>query len=69
MTKSKIEVIKSLFPLELDTNECAFIFLGYSGILLRSKNSVIAIDPGRSLSQTEITAIEHFDLLFFTHNH
>ena len=69
MTKSKIEVIESLYLLELDRNEFAFIFLGYSGILLRSKSIVIAIDPGRSLGQAEVHAIRQLDLLFFTHNH
>ncbi|MFX0212271.1 MAG: MBL fold metallo-hydrolase [Candidatus Hodarchaeota archaeon] len=70
MVQNKIETVKSLYSLELADNEIAFIFLGYSGILLRSKNLAIAIDPGRrSLDQSEISAIKHLDLLFFTHNH
>ncbi|MFX0211903.1 MAG: MBL fold metallo-hydrolase [Candidatus Hodarchaeota archaeon] len=69
MVHSKVEAIKALFSLELDVNEFAFIFLGYSGILLRSNNYAIAIDPSRSLGQPEVSVLEHLDLLFFTHNH
>lgn len=69
VAQRKVEAIQSLYSLELDANEIAFIFLGYSGIFLRSKTLVIAIDPGRSLGNAEIPAIEHLDLLFFTHNH
>jgi L-ascorbate metabolism protein UlaG (beta-lactamase superfamily) len=69
LAQNKFEVIKSLYSLEFSDNEAAFIFLGYSGILLRSKNLAIAIDPGKTLGQPEISAIEHLDLLFFTHNH
>jgi len=69
LIQSKFEAVKSLYSLELSENDIAFIFLGYSGILLRSKTTAIAIDPSRSLGQTEISAIEHLDLLLFTHNH
>ncbi|MHA2249917.1 MAG: MBL fold metallo-hydrolase [Candidatus Kariarchaeaceae archaeon] len=65
----KIEVINSLYSTDLNENEVIFIFLGYSGILLRSKDLVILFDPGKGLSQTEIKALKHLDLLFFTHNH
>ncbi|MHA2246815.1 MAG: MBL fold metallo-hydrolase [Candidatus Hodarchaeales archaeon] len=69
MTQSKVEAVKLLYSLELNDNDFAFIFLGYSGILLRSKNLAIAIDPSRFLSQPEVSAIEYLDLLFFTHAH
>lgn len=29
----------------------------------------IAFDPSKNLNQPEVSAIEHLDLLFFTHNH
>ncbi|MFX0093821.1 MAG: hypothetical protein ACFFBD_18865 [Candidatus Hodarchaeota archaeon] len=51
MAQSKVEAVKSLYFLELNDNEVAFIFLGYSGILLRAKSLSIAIDPGRGLGQ------------------
>lgn len=69
MVRNKVEAIKSLFSLELKENELAFLFLGYSGILVRSDDVTIAIDAGKSLTDMEVSAIEHLDLLLFTHNH
>ncbi len=69
MVGNKAEEIKSLFSLELKNDELAFLFLGYSSILLRSEDLTIAIDPGKSLTHTEFSAIKHLDLLLFTHNH
>jgi L-ascorbate metabolism protein UlaG (beta-lactamase superfamily) len=66
---NKVEAIKSLFSLEIKNDDLAFLFLGYSGILLRSEDLTIAIDPGKSLTHTEVSAIRHLDLLLFTHNH
>ncbi|MFQ5979692.1 MAG: MBL fold metallo-hydrolase [Candidatus Heimdallarchaeota archaeon] len=68
--QNKAEAVKSLYSLELNEKEVAFIFLGYSGILLRTKELAIAIDPGRrSLGGPEVAALEHLNLLLFTHNH
>jgi phosphoribosyl 1,2-cyclic phosphodiesterase len=36
---------------------------------LRSKNSAIAIDPGKSLDQPEVSVIAQLDLLLFSHSH
>ena len=69
MTQSKAEVVNSLFSLELGDNDSAFICLGYSGVILRTKNMTIIIDPGKSLDESDISALKHVDLLFFTHNH
>lgn len=69
MVGNKVEGIKSLFSLKLRNSDLAFLFLGYSSILLKSENSTIAIDPGKSLSQSEVSAVKHLDLLLFTHNH
>ncbi|UCG00783.1 MAG: MBL fold metallo-hydrolase [Candidatus Heimdallarchaeota archaeon] len=69
MTQNRIEAIKSLYSLELNNNDAAFIFLGYSGIILRLKTFTMAFDPGKGLDLSEISAIEHLDLLSFTHNH
>jgi len=69
MTQSKADVVSSLFSLELGDNDSAFIFLGYSGVILRTKNVTIMIDPGKSLDESHISALDHLDLLFFTHNH
>jgi L-ascorbate metabolism protein UlaG (beta-lactamase superfamily) len=69
MTQSRAEVLNSFFSLELGDNDSAFIFLGYSGVILRTKNMTIMVDPGKSLDESEVSALEYLDLLFFTHNH
>lgn len=69
MKENKVEAIKALFYLKLGDSNLAFIFLGYSGILLRLKDVTILIDPGKSLTHTEASAMKHLDLLLFTHNH
>lgn len=69
MVGNKVEAIKSLFSFELKNNDLVFLFLGYCSILLRSEDLTIAIDPGKSLTPTEISAIKHLDLLLFTHSH
>ncbi len=69
MTETKVEAVKALFSLKLRDHDLGFLFLGYSGVLLRAENSAIAIDPGKSLTTSEVSAIRHLDLLLFTHNH
>ncbi len=69
MIENKVEAIEAFCDVELEDNEIAFIFLGYSSILLKSEKSTIAIDPGKSLTQSKASAIKHLDLLLFTHNH
>lgn len=69
MVENKAKAIKSLFLLELKKNDLTFLFLGYSGILLRFRDLTIAIDPGKSFTHTEIPALKQLDLLLFTHNH
>lgn len=65
----RTKAIESLFTFNLENNEVAFIYLGYSGIILRVKDTVIAIDPGKSIDKSEISAIGNLDLLLFTHSH
>ena len=60
-----VRSIESLFSLDIGENEIAFLFLGYSGIILRTDIVAISIDPGKSLSQEEIRMITDLDLLFF----
>ena len=69
MVGDNAKAVRSLFSLELRNGDLAFLFLGYSGILLRFEDLTVAIDPGKSLTHEEVAAIPHLDLLFFTHNH
>jgi L-ascorbate metabolism protein UlaG (beta-lactamase superfamily) len=69
MTQDLAKAIQLLFSLELNDKDAAFLFLGYSGIMLRLKSFVMVFDPGKSLGQSEIPKIESLNLLLFTHNH
>ena len=69
MVGNTVEAVRALYSLELKDSDVAFLFLGYSGILLRTEDSAVAIDPGKSLTHKEVAAITHLDLLLFTHNH
>ena len=69
MVENKVEAVRALYSLELKDSDLAFLFLGYSGILLRIEGLTIAIDPGKSLTHEEVAVITHLDLLLFTHNH
>ena len=39
--------IKELFTLPLEKNEIAFIYFGYSGVIIRAKDRTIALDLGK----------------------
>ncbi|MFX0206433.1 MAG: MBL fold metallo-hydrolase, partial [Candidatus Hodarchaeota archaeon] len=69
MTQDLAKAIQSLFSLELNDKDAAFLFLGYSSIMLRLKTFVMAFDLGKSLCPSEIPKIEYLNLLLFTHNH
>jgi L-ascorbate metabolism protein UlaG (beta-lactamase superfamily) len=69
LVPNKADAIKTFYSIELLDNDNVFIYLGYSGILLRTNKYSIAIDPGKSLSQPEISVMEHLDFLLFTHDH
>lgn len=69
MTQDLAKAIQSLFSLELNDKDAAFLYLGYSGIILRLKTFVMVFDPGKSLGSSEIPNIEYLNLLLFTHNH
>lgn len=67
--KSKAEDIRKLFASSLGKNEVAFMYLGYSGVILRTSNRTIIIDPANLLKDEEIKTIKGVDLLLFTHSH
>ncbi|MBO3800064.1 MAG: MBL fold metallo-hydrolase [Candidatus Brockarchaeota archaeon] len=47
----------------------AFIYLGYSGVILRTINFTIGIDVASLLSEKDIQKISKMDLLVYTHIH
>ena len=68
---SKAQNIKKLFALSPRENELAFMFLGLSGVIVKTSNRTIIVDPADLLKGEEIKALEMeiIDLLLFTHNH
>ncbi len=73
--KSKSGSIQVLFTLTLERarweeGEVAFMYLGYSGIILRMMmGRTIAFDVADLLKDEEISALQNLDVLFFTRGH
>ena len=62
--------IRELLELTLAENELAFTYLGYSGILLRFRDRVLAFDVSKeSIRPDEIEALERLDIQFYSHIH
>lgn len=66
---SKIDEITKLLTSPLMANDVAFMYLGYSGIILRTINGTIIIDPANLLSSEETKALSSINLVLFTHGH
>ncbi len=67
--ESKTEDIRKLLASPLGKNEVAFIYLGYSGVIVRASNRTIIIDPADLLRDEEKMALKAADVLLFTHGH
>jgi len=65
----KVDAVKELFATPLGKGEAAFMYLGYSGVVVRTAGGVVAFDVADLLKGGEIGALERLDLLLFTHNH
>jgi L-ascorbate metabolism protein UlaG (beta-lactamase superfamily) len=67
----KIEEIKKIFTSSLGENEVAFLFLGYSGVIIRTSKGTIIIDPADLLKDKELKTLKAggLNLLLFTHSH
>lgn len=67
--KSKADNTKELFALSPARNEVAYMFLGLSGVILRTSNRTVIIDPANLLKDEEVKALKGVDILLFTHSH
>lgn len=67
--KSRVDSVRDLFSTELRMEEAAFMYLGYSGVVLRMMAGTIAFDVADLLKGEEIRALAGLDLLLFTHGH
>lgn len=63
--------IKNLLALVLEEKEVAFQYLGYSGVILRTPQAAIIIDPADKVKADEIKALPvgSINLIIFTHDH
>ncbi|MEM2737009.1 MAG: MBL fold metallo-hydrolase [Thermoproteota archaeon] len=66
---SRKSLVEELYSVELTKGKIAFIYLGYSGVILRTGNFTIGIDIANLLSDKEIKNIREMDLLIYTHVH
>jgi len=67
--KSKADEIRKLFASSLGKDEVAFMYLEYSGVIVRTSSRVVLIDPADLLKGEETKALRGVDLLLFTHSH
>jgi glyoxylase-like metal-dependent hydrolase (beta-lactamase superfamily II) len=63
--------LSELYSTELGKNEAAFMFLGYSGVIIRVGGKTILIDPSDTINAEDLDTIKQggVDLLLFTHGH
>lgn len=57
-----------LYESDLASDEFAFIYAGYAGILLRTEDSVVALDPADLFSKVR-AKIQSLDLVTYSHSH
>ncbi len=63
--------MNELYAVELGDNEAAFMFLGYSGVVIRIADKTIIIDPAGVIDEKDLDAFRKrgVDLLLYTHGH
>jgi len=65
----KADSIRELFSTPLGEGEAAFVYLGYSGVVVKTEDKAVAFDVANLMKSDEISALEGLDALFFTHGH
>ena len=70
MTKeiSLTQSVDQLYEADLGPKEFAFIYAGYASILLRTKDTVVALDPSELFSEVKKN-IKSLDLITYSHSH
>ncbi|MFW9792747.1 MAG: MBL fold metallo-hydrolase [Candidatus Thorarchaeota archaeon] len=70
MTEEKklAQSVDRLYDTDLGPKEFAFIYAGYAGILLRTKDTVLALDPADLFSKVK-SHIKSLDLITYSHSH
>ncbi len=65
---SLAQSIDEFYDAKLGSKEFAFIYTGYAGILLRTKNKAVALDPADLFSKVK-NQIRSLDLITYSHIH
>lgn len=68
---AKVDDIRDMFVPSLAENDVAFMFLSYSGVIIRTAKGTVIIDPANLLKDKELHVLEDedVDLILFTHGH
>lgn len=61
--------VKDLFSMSLAENEVAILFLGYSGVIVRTFDEALAFDLADLIGFRDIQDIGKLDAIFYTHSH
>ncbi len=67
--KSKATEINEFYTLPLEKNQVAVFYLGVSGIIIRTSNQAVLIDPAGFLKKDEIIALKTVNIVLYTHDH
>ncbi len=60
--------VDDFYAAELGPKEFAFIYAGYAGVLLRTKDTVVVLDPADLFSKVKKN-IKSLDLITYSHSH
>jgi L-ascorbate metabolism protein UlaG (beta-lactamase superfamily) len=65
------DVWQEFFAAPLGEKQAAFVFLGYSAVVVRSAKSAVIIDPGMILIEEDLESFrgKNVDAILFTHAH
>jgi L-ascorbate metabolism protein UlaG (beta-lactamase superfamily) len=68
-SERRVEGVRRFYRLDPGEGEVALLFLGLSGILIRTSKTTLAIDPADLLGEESIPEIKNLDILLYTHGH
>jgi L-ascorbate metabolism protein UlaG (beta-lactamase superfamily) len=68
-TGSISEGLRQLYESRLNQGELSILYLGYSGVVLRTQSKVFAFDPANLIGQKEVGQLKKLDAIFYSHGH
>ena len=69
-SSSKVEEgLKKLYGSSLENGEIFILYLGYSGILVRTQSNVFAFDPANLIDRRDVDQLNKLDAIFYSHGH